>query len=131
MKSFSFQNLDVWKRVSRLACDIYKQLSTSRDFGLKDQMTRAAVSIASNIAEGEERESSAESARFLYYAKGSSGELAIQLYIAIEIGVIDKVTGLKLISEAREISSMLAALIKIRKGSVKENAADYDGEPRT
>ena len=94
-------------------------------------MTRAAVSIASNIAEGEERESSAESARFLYYAKGSSGELATQLYIAIEIGVIDKVTGLKLISEAREISSMLAALIKIRKGSVKENAADYDGEPRT
>ena len=94
-------------------------------------MTRAAVSIASNIAEGEERESSAESARLLYYAKGSSGELATQLYIAIEIGVIDKVTSLKLISEAREISSMLAALIKIRKGSVKENAADYDGEPRT
>lgn len=82
-------------------------------------MTRAAVSIASNIAEGEERESKAESARFLYFVKGSSGELATQIYIAIEIDVIEKHTGLKLIKETREISAMLGALIKIGKGCVK------------
>ncbi|WP_394392259.1 four helix bundle protein [Shewanella woodyi] len=131
MKSFAFQDLEVWKRSSRLACDIYKELKSCRDYGLKDQMTRAAVSIPSNIAEGEERESHAESARFLYYAKGSSGELATQLYIAIDIGVVDKHAGLKLISEAREISAMLGALIKIRKGCVREDTADYTTEPRT
>jgi four helix bundle protein len=131
MNPFSFQNLDVWKRSSRLACDIYSELRNCRDYGLKDQMTRAAISIPSNIAEGEERESHAESARFLYFAKGSSGELATQIFIAIEIGVIEKQNGLKLINETREISAMLGALIKIRKGCVKEDAADYDGEPRT
>ncbi|MDR8524435.1 four helix bundle protein [Shewanella fidelis] len=129
MNLFAFQHLDVWKRACCLACDIYTELATCRDFGLKDQMTRAAVSIASNIAEGEERESKAESARFLYFAKGSSGELATQIYIAIEIGVIEKQNGFKLIKEAREISAMLGALIKIRKGSVRESAAEYNIKP--
>ncbi|WWL35530.1 four helix bundle protein [Shewanella khirikhana] len=48
------------------------------------------MSIASNIAEGEERETQAESARFFYFSKGSTGELVTQLYIAIEIGVVEK-----------------------------------------
>lgn len=120
-----FEQLDVWKRACRLSCDVYKELKNCRDYGLKDQMTRAAVSIPSNIAEGEERESDAESARFLYFAKGSSGELITQIYIAIEIGVIDKQNGMTLIKEAKEISAMLASLIKIRKGCVREEPADY------
>lgn len=74
---------------------------------------------------GEERESTAESARFLYFAKGSSGELITQIYIAIEIGVIDKQNGMTLIKEAKEISAMIASLIKIRKGSVREESTDY------
>jgi len=86
---------------------------------------QSGVSIPSNIAEGEERESTAESARFLYFAKGSSGELITQIYIAIEIGVIDKQNGMTLIKEAKEISAMIASLIKIRKGSVREEYADY------
>ncbi|MGI2091611.1 four helix bundle protein [Shewanella oncorhynchi] len=120
-----FEQLDVWKRAYRLSCDVYKELKNCRDYGLRDQMTRAAVSIPSNIAEGEERESTAESARFLYFAKGSSGELITQIYIAIEIGVIDKQNGMTLIKEAKEISAMIASLIKIRKGSVREEFADY------
>ncbi|QSX28923.1 four helix bundle protein [Shewanella cyperi] len=126
-----FEQLDVWKRASRLACDVYKALKDSRDYGLKDQMTRAAVSIPSNIAEGEERESQAESARFLYFAKGSAGELVTQIYIAVEIGLIEKQQGGLLIREAKEISAMIAALIKIRKGSVRESSVDYNIQPRT
>ncbi|MGI2259742.1 four helix bundle protein [Shewanella sp. GXUN23E] len=126
-----FENLDEWKRACRLSCNIYKVLKDCRDFGLRDQMTLAAVSIASNIAGGEERESQAESARFLYFAKGSTGELVTQLYIAIEIGVVEKESGLLLIKEAKEISAMIASPIKIRKGSVKEDAADYTFQPRT
>ena len=121
-----FEQLDVWKRASRLACDVYKALKDTRDYGLKDQMTRAAVSIPSNIAEGEERESQAESARFLYFAKGSAGELVTQIYIAVEIGLIEKQQGGLLIREAKEISAMIAALIKIRKGSVREGSVDYN-----
>ena len=112
-----FEQLDVWKRASRLACDTYKALANCKDYGFKDQVTRSAVSIPSNIAEGMERDSQAEQARFLYYAKGSAGELVTQVYIGIQIGLIKKESGLKLVTESKEVASMIAALIKIRKGT--------------
>jgi len=126
-----FEQLDVWKRASRLTCDIYKLMSKCRDYGFKDQITRSALSIPSNIAEGLERETEKDEARFLYYAKGSAGELVTQIYIGIEINYIDKVTGIKLVCESKEIAAMIAALIKRRKGYVKEQASEYNiGVPR-
>src|SRR5690348_4028536 len=83
----SFEDLEVWKRSARLAVKVYDVLRDCRDYGLKDQMTRAAVSIASNIAEGAERDSRSEYIRFLHIAKGSSAELRTQVYIAQRIGV--------------------------------------------
>jgi four helix bundle protein len=65
----SFEDLEVWKKSCRLAVRIYELLGDCRDFGLKDQMTRAAVSIPSNIAEGAERDSKKEYVRFLHIAK--------------------------------------------------------------
>ena len=129
-----FEQLDVWKRSSRLACEIYKLMAKCNDYGFKDQITRSALSIPSNIAEGSERETAKGEARFLYYAKGSAGELVTQTYIGIEINYIDKSVGLKLINESKEIASMIAALIKRKKGYVKENHAEYNTsnlEPRT
>jgi len=128
-----FEQLDVWKRASRLTCDIYKQMVNCKDYGFKDQLTRSALSIPSNIAEGEERETQKESARFLYYAKGSAGELVTQLYIGIEIGYLDKIKAKKFVNETKEIAAMIAALIKIRKGCVKEPDVIYNAnlEPRT
>ena len=127
-----FEQMDVWKKSSRLACEIYKVMFVCKDYGFKDQITRAALSIPSNIAEGLERETENDEARFLYYAKGSAGELVTQLYIGIEIKVIDKHVGLQLISEAKEVAAMIAALIKLRKGCVKESAIEYHfEEPRT
>ena len=127
-----FEQLDVWKRASRLACNTYKAITKCKDFGFKDQVTRAAISIPSNIAEGVERDSQADQARFLYYAKGSAGELVTQIYIGIEVGIIEKSLGLKLISEAKEVAAMLASLIKIRKGYIKGFEANYNiEEPRT
>lgn len=61
----SFENLEVWKRASRIAVTVYQQFKECRDYGLKDQVTRAAVSIASNIAEGYERNTKREFIRFL------------------------------------------------------------------
>ncbi|WP_345779679.1 four helix bundle protein [Pseudoalteromonas sp. Isolate3] len=89
-----FEQMDVWKKSSRLACDVYKVMFVCKDYGFKGQITRAALSIPSNIAEGLERETCNDEARFLYYAKGSAGELITQLYIGIEIKFMDKHVGL-------------------------------------
>lgn len=78
----NFEDLEVWKRSCQIAVDIYTSLHSSKDYGLKDQMQRSAVSIASNIAEGAERASTPEYIRFLRIAKASCGELRTQLYIS-------------------------------------------------
>ena len=108
----SFEDLDVWKRGCRLAVKIYEVLRGCRDHGLKDQMTRAAVSIASNIAEGAERDSKKEFVHFLHIAKGSAAELRTQVYIASRINIIDNALEKELIEELKIISMKLHGLIK-------------------
>jgi four helix bundle protein len=108
----SFEDLEVWKRSCRLAARLYEILRECRDFGLKDQMTRAAVSIASNIAEGAERNSSKDYIRFLHIAKGSAAELRTQLYIAHKVGYIAEEDMQELISEAKTISKQLHCLVQ-------------------
>ena len=108
----SFEDLDVWKRSARLSATLYQSTAELRDFGFRDQITRSGLSIPSNIAEGFERDSKAEIARFLRIAKGSAGELITQIYIGIEAGYIHRETGKKWIAETKELSAMLAALIR-------------------
>ena len=107
----SFEDLEVWKKACRLAVRVYKELKTCRDFGLKDQMTRSAVSIPSNIAEGAERNSKQEYIRYLHIAKGSAAELRTQLYIAGEIGLINREPITELISELKHISATLQSIV--------------------
>jgi four helix bundle protein len=83
-----------------------------RDWGFRDQLTRSGLSIPSNIAEGFERNTKKEIARFLRTAKGSCGELRTQIYIGIEAGYIEKQLGLTWVQETQEFSRMLGALIK-------------------
>ncbi len=64
-----FEKLDVWKRASRLACDIYKVTKDCKDYGFKDQVTRSAVSVPSNIAEGIERETVNDESKFFIMLK--------------------------------------------------------------
>ena len=109
-----FEDLEVWKRSCRLCVEIFKALKEFRDSGFKDQITRSALSIPSNIAEGYERSTNKDATKFFYYAKGSAGELRTQIYIGMEIGYIHKQTGLSWIQEAQEISKMLSGLIKVR-----------------
>ena|SRR2546426_505918 len=111
----SFEDLEVWKRSARLAVKIYDVLGDCRDYGLKDQMTRAAVSIASNVAEGAERDSRSEFIRFLHIAKGSAAELRTQVYIAQRIGIFSASHASELVTELKEISAMLHGLIKSLK----------------
>jgi four helix bundle protein len=90
-----FEDLEVWKRSASLSANLYKELRELRDFGFKDQITRAGLSIPSNIAEGFERESQKECLNFLSYAKGSCGELKTQIIIGMDIGYIDRGIGEK------------------------------------
>jgi len=107
----SFEDLDVWKKACRLSVDVYKTLKGSKDYGLKDQMCRAAVSIPSNIAEGSERHSKPDFIRFLRIAMGSSAELRTQMYIAVEIELISKEAARDYIERLKSISQMLQALV--------------------
>ncbi len=110
-----FEDLKVWVKSKDLAVEIFKLFADSKDFGFKDQITRSALSIPSNIAEGYERESNKELIRFLFIAKGSCGELRTQLIIGKEISSIPVAKADELISESKEISYMLSALIQTRR----------------
>ena len=106
------ERLDVWKRACRLSVEIYKAFASCKDYGFKDQITRSSLSIASNIAEGLEKESDKDKARFINIAQGSGAELITQIYIGIEIGYIEKSSGLQWVTENNEILRMLNGLKK-------------------
>lgn len=113
-----FEQLDVWKKSSRLSSNIYKVLKELKDYGFKDQLTRSCLSIPSNIAEGFERKSQKDCIRFLFYAKGSCAEARTQIYIGMDIKYIDKDTGREWVDETRQISSMISGLIKTKQGFI-------------
>lgn len=110
-----FEDLMVWQAGVELSIEVYEVLKKSRDFGLKNQIQRAEVSVLSNIAEGFERQSNKEFIQYLYIAKGSAGELRTQLYIAKQVNEFDHEVAQSLIIKAKEISAMLQGLIKTRK----------------
>ena len=111
----SFEDLEVWKQACRLAVKVYAELKDCRDYNLKSQLTRSAVSIPSNIAEGAERDSKQEYIRFIHIAKGSAAELRTQLYITGEIGLLDKNTVDEMISELKHISATLQSIANTLK----------------
>jgi len=110
-----FEDLNVWKESVKLTIALYKELNSTNDYHFRDQMQRAAVSIASNIAEGFERKGNKEFIHFLHIAQGSCAELRTQLYIAKEIGMIIEKQNVDFIEQTRKISAMLANLIKVRR----------------
>ena len=111
----NFEELNVWKEACSLAVAVYKTVQDCKDFALKDQIQRVAVSIPSNIAEGTERQSGKEFIYFLFIAKGSAAELRTQLYIAVSIGMISQEAAEQLIEITKKISSMLQKLISFQK----------------
>ena len=113
----NFQKLIVWQLSKDLAVNIYhltRKENFSKDFGLKDQIRRSAVSIPSNIAEGDESGTDKLSVRFFYIAKGSTAELMTQVIIANEIGYLDNLTRNEFVDECDKISAMLSKLIRAR-----------------
>jgi len=112
----TFEDLEVWKRGCQLAVDVCVATNDSRDYALRDQMQRSAISMPSNIAEGAERDSDGDFIRFLRISKGSCAELRTQLYISERIRkrlnqpAFDGSS--EMISETKELSRMLQGLVK-------------------
>ncbi len=81
-----FEDLICFSKARDLTKCIYKEFKECKDYGFKDQITRASVSVLSNIAEGFERGTKNEFLNYLYIAKGSAGEVRAQLYVALDTG---------------------------------------------
>ena len=116
-----FEDLEVWKEARRLIKEIYaatQDARFSKDFGLRDQIRRAAVSVMSNIAEGFERGGNQEFIQFLYIAKGSCGEVRSQLYVALDQGYLSRDQFDQMLNSFKRISGMLSSLIDYLKGSL-------------
>ena len=116
-----FRELQVWQKAKSLAVDLYAETregQLARDFGVRDQMRRAAVSIASNIAEGYGRETVNDRCHFMTIAKGSCAELQTQLEIAHETGLLLKEKFALMDGQCDEVARMLSGLIRsLRAGS--------------
>ena len=110
-----FEDIESWKLARNLTNQIYKVSSIgkfNRDFGLKDQMRRASVSILSNIAEGFERGGDNEFLQFLAVAKGSCGEARAQFYVALDQGYISLEQFEILSNAATEVSQLISGFIR-------------------
>lgn len=115
-----FEDLDVWKIAREMAREIYdcgKGGEFSRDFGLRDQIRRAAVSVVSNIAEGFDRGGDREFHQFLALAKGSCGEVRAQLYIALDQGYLNQTQFEDLSARTIQVGRMLASLMNYLRTS--------------
>ena len=112
MKIEKFEDIIAWKKARELAILLYKEFAESKDFGFKDQIQRAGVSIMNNIAEGFERKTNNEFKQFLFIAKGSCGEVRSMLYLSKDLNKISGNTFNKLFILAEEISKILSGLIK-------------------
>ena len=127
-----FEDLRVWQRSRALNKEIYEISSRgkfARDYALRDQIRRASISISSNIAEGHERGGNKEYLNFLFIAKASAGEVRSQLWLAMDLGYVDKSAFERLNAMVVEISQMIYRLIMYLRGS------DFSGskykDPRT
>lgn len=117
-----FEDLDAWKMARELANMIYdfaKIGPLARDFGLRDQMQRSAISVMSNIAEGFERDTTPDFVHFLFIAKGSAGELRSQLYLAHDQQFLPQDQFDSAIALCRRTSLLISNLITYLKGKVQ------------
>jgi four helix bundle protein len=119
----NFEDLNVWKQARQLTQEVYRLTKTEKflkDFGLRDQIPRAAISVMSNIAEGFERGGNQEFVQFLYVAKASCGEVRSQLYVALDQGYSTANDSEKLLQLFRRLSGMISNLITyLRESDMK------------
>lgn len=113
-----FEDIEAWKKARKLVSTIYdisNKGEFSKNFGLRNQIRSAAVSIMSNIAEGFDRESDREFIQFLVMARASASEVKSQLYVALDCGYIDQSNFDKLYEQATKVISLINGFIRYLK----------------
>ena len=116
----TFEEIECWQKSRELTRKIYDvsgKTSFARDFGLKDQIRRAAVSVMSNIAEGHDRSGTGEFIQFLANAKGSAAEVRCQLYVALDQKYVNSSEFTELSELASEASRMIGGLLNYLRDS--------------
>src|SRR3954471_1714927 len=112
-KAQSYKDLVVWQKgisLAKFTCQITTKFPTDEKFGLVSQMRRAAVSIPSNVAEGQARHTTGEFIQFISHAEGSTAELDTQLVVAVDLAFCDRESALPVYEALDEIRRMLNAL---------------------
>ena len=107
-----FEDIIAWQKAQEYAVDIYSVFRELKDYGFKDQICRAVISISNNIAEGFDRSSNADFSRFLYIAIGSCSEVKSMLYVAEKLKYITSKQQKELLAKGDEISKIIRGLIK-------------------
>ena len=107
-----FEQLIVWQKAHQLTVRIYTEINFGNDFNFKNQISRAAISIGNNIAEGFDRESAKDFKNFLRYSKGSCAEVRSMIYLAKSIKYVDEYLKKSLLEDCHEIDKMLFSLRK-------------------
>ena len=111
-----FEDMEVWKEGREVVRKVYAQTvcpGFAKDWGLRDQIRRATVSICSNIAEGYARRGNKEMVKFLWIAKGSAAEVQSQLYHALDIGYVDQSVFASIYDDLNRIQVKLYRLIQV------------------
>src|SRR3989338_7141234 len=125
-----FEDLVCLQKSRELVKGVYKALQDCKDYGFKDQIQRASVSVMSNIAEGFERGTQQEFLNYLYIAKGSAGEVRAQLYVALDIGYLNFEMFKSLNMLAVECSRLIQSFAeKVKGGSAR--GTQYKKLPKT
>ena len=126
-----FEEIESWKEARKLTCQIYALSNTGpfrRDFGLREQIRRASVSVMANIAEGFGRKGTREFSRYLTMAQASGIEVQSHLHIALDLGYLDQAIFDNLYKQARSIENLLGGFIRYLECSA---ARTTNQQPRT
>lgn len=111
-KMEKFEDIIAWQKAKQMTFVVYKKFSVNKDYGFRDQIQRASVSVMNNIAEGFERKGDKEFSHFLYISKGSCGEVRSMIYLALDLGYITKKEFDEMLAISLEISKILSGFIK-------------------
>ncbi|NCC87958.1 MAG: four helix bundle protein [Clostridia bacterium] len=120
MKINKFEEIIAWQRAQDLAVEIYSLFKDSKDFGFRDQICRAVVSISNNIAEGFDRKTDADFSRFLYISFSSCSEVKSMVYLSERLSYINKKTKEELICKSDEVQKLISGFIKSLKPSTNK-----------
>lgn len=121
MKIKKFEDLLVWQKAVDLTVDIYASLELVNDFGFKNQIQRASMSISNNLAEGFERGSDRDFKRFLFIAQGSCSEVKSMLYVGVRLNYLKNDIYIQLNQRVTEIGKMLFGLSNSLSDSYTRN----------